>query len=87
MKEIGGDYLYYQPREVTVETATCGGREREMHKLFHQPADWPIQAPVVINICICKRVLRLGKFGRRFSPENSRVFGFVSLPCVSACAR
>lgn len=50
-----------------------GGGGGWMRKLFQQPADWPIQAPVVINICMCKRVLQLGKFGRRFSPA----------PCVS----
>lgn len=71
MKEIGGDYLYYQRRDVTVETATCGGGGGgETHKLFHPLADWPVQAPAVINICICKRALRLGKFGRRFSPAT-----------------
>lgn len=76
MKEIGGDYLYYQPGEVTVETATCGGGGSgrggggETHKLFHPPADWPVQAPAVISICICRRALRLGKFGRRFSPAT-----------------
>ncbi|KAK5610418.1 hypothetical protein CRENBAI_005040 [Crenichthys baileyi] len=39
-----------------------------VHRLFQQPADWLIQAPAVINICICKRAHRLGKFGNRFSP-------------------
>lgn len=75
-----------------METATCGGGGDdggggETHKLFHPPADWPVQAPAVINICICKRARRLGKFGRRFSPatplrprDSSRGFGFASLP-------
>ena len=49
-----------------------GGGGTEMHKLFLQ-SSWLahhacIHAPVVINICTCKRVLRQEKFGRCFSP-------------------
>lgn len=66
-------------------------REREMRKLFLQPADWPIQAPVVINICICKRVLQLGKFGKRFSPAprawNQQGSTVSITVCMHSCAR
>lgn len=63
-----------------METETCGGRAR-CTSCSSSHADWPIHAPVVINICTCKRVLQQGKFGTRFSPasESGRAREFVQV--------
>lgn len=85
---------------VTVETGTCGGSGR-CTSCSSSHADWPMHAPVVINICTCKRELRQGKFGRRFSPApcirkqegagvcaaNTHTFTFTFRLCVLTLQR